>query len=481
MGRCGVVTLMLMVAALAHVRAEQAQVITPSTESVIYDPDLTTFVQYSGKQCRSTSGDGGLIVTNISSDASCVLQLDRNQRFNPSYRIEVDVRQRQGPRNHFGLFFGSRADLNRGSYVTLTISNAGESALEWWQPSDNKWTRVAPAQPAAVPRSGAGAINHVMVEVKGNEVTGYLNDQLVASGTVTIPLDGEAGIYVDQPGQEVIVTAFKVTALASTPARTTTTPPTSPSLPTVPSLPTPPPTPRPPSSVVGNTDFKMTSGGGVFLDDDLATTERLPVESGPPCTTAYADGGFAVTAGPNGCEWEAQYLTEGVTRARFEVAMRILKGDEGGFIFGRTRRDDGLHYHFTLTTTGLFTLESSQNQNSSALITWSMSPAIRSGLGATNRLSVEVLGQELRLFINGQPVGRLTSPQIVQGGYGFHVISANGRVVFNNLKITDFNAGTTVAREAAGARAIAGGTAARRRDLTEVKGAEAAIGKPKGD
>lgn len=481
MGRCGV-TLMLTLAALGPMRIGHAQVVTPSVESVIYDPDLTSLVGFSGKICRSTVGDGGLIVTNVSSDTYCALRMDKDQGFNPSYRIEAEVRQRQGPSKHFGLFFGDRVDQDRTSYATLTISNAGEAALEWWQPSDKKWIRIAPAKPAPVPRSGAGAINRVMVEVKGSEVTGYLNDQLVASDTIAIPLDGLAGIYVDQPGQEVIVTEFKVTALASAPAtRTTTAPaPTSPSLPTVPPLPTPPATLRPTAGTVGGTDFKMTPGGGAFVDDDLATTERLPVEAGPPCTTAYADGGFAVTGGPTGCEWEAEYLTEGAIRARFEVSMRILKGDEGGFIFGKTRRTDSLHYHFKLTTTGLFTLERSQNQNSSALITWSMSPAIRSGLGATNRLAVEVLGQELRLFINGQPVGRVTSPHVVQGGYGFHVVSANGRVVFNNLKITDFNAGTTVAREASGGRAVAAGTATRKREITEVKASDTATGRPKG-
>lgn len=413
---------------------------------VLFEPDLTTRSPLTASACRGTSGDGGLIVANISTDAACVYTVESSRVFTPDYRIESVIRLRQGSNKHnFGLAFGDRADPQRQSFLTVGMNQDGGTSLYYFDAG--KWTRMPSAIPNAKPRTGPGVSNRLAVEVQGREVRAYINDQLIASGTPPVPLDGSVGFFLDGVGQEAVFTLLRVTALA--PRTTTSTAPSS-----------------SPAQPGGEGEVKLTSGGIVVVDDDLSTSQSVAVGPDPNCNSSYAEGGLLVATGSGGCEMEIRKVNEVEMRARFEVSMRMIKGTTGGVIVGHTaERADTLHYHLDTNINGQFNLYISQNNKGRSFIEWKDSPAIRKGLGATNRLAVEVLGRELRCFINGQFVGRATSTEMVQGSVWISLAGANVSAVFSNLKIVDFNAGATTASEA-GRRTLtttAAGRAARNR------------------
>lgn len=206
-------------------------------------------------------------------------------------------------------------------------------------------------------------------------------------------------------------------------------------------------------------NIAMTPGGTVFLEDDFATEQRLPLIDDKLCSSSYREGGLMVQT-PSGCEWFPGDLAERPMRARFEVSVRILKGEIAGLIVGRSSRADGLHYHFEVDDQGQFGLEMAQNNKATALIPWGASAALRTQPGATNRLAIEVLEQELRCFINGRFVGRAASPQVVQGQWGFIVRGNSGSAVYSNLKIVDLSGPRTTASEARPIQPIARGNRA---------------------
>lgn len=423
-------TVALVVVATA-VPDTRSQAPAPAGGRVLYQMDLQTFQPSVGTHCHATSGDGGVIVTSLTDEGDCHFYFDTNLSVATDYRVEVTlrIRQKTPPNGSLGVAFGRAG--KRESYGAFALVD--DRVVMGSFSEDKKWTGLVPVSPAPVARTGIGAVNKFTVDVRGREVTGFLNDQRFASGTSPVPVDGAVAMNVGAKGHEVLVTQFRVTALA--PATTTMVVPAG--QPTI--VPAP----------AGN-DFKLTPGGATLIDDDLSTTQRFAV-SGTACTASYSDGGLlVVTNGPDGCEWELQHLNEVPTRARIELSMRFLKGDFAGLIVGYTTRADKLHYHANIIADGRVNLNLSQNGTSTPLIPWGPSAAVRTAAGATNRIAIEVLMQEIRFFINGQPVGRVTSPEVVQGGFGIFVGGPKMSAVFTNLKVTDLGQNTTLSREIGG-------------------------------
>jgi hypothetical protein len=369
------------------------------------------------------------------------------------YRIEVAQRQRQGPQDkEFGIFFGYGE--TRTTYFTLTMTNTAEARLEY-KDAKNQWNRIQPVTPTPIPRRSPGAINRLAVEARGNELTAFLNGEVLAKGTAPVPIDGPAGLFVDAMGMEVVFSEFRITSLAST---TTTK-----------TVPVPP------------KEMPMTAGGKAIIDDDLTTNPHLTADTDKFCTKTYADGGLKIVAGPTGCEFEAEVLNEVPMRIRLEVSSRLIKGDSIGVVFGQTGRKDGLHYHLLVSVTGKFTVEISRDRKTDPLIPWTDHAAIRTAPGSTNRLAVEVLLQEIRVFINGQFAGSVTSPDIVQGGYGFTLLGDGTTAVFSNLKLIDFSAATTTAAtESSTTRAVSVGGKQRPASTGERRGGEPSADRRKG-
>jgi hypothetical protein len=411
-----------------------SQGIFPTGAGVLpYEPDLRFGMAFTGKLCRATHGDGGLIVAALEKGAPCQFMPDPSRNLSTSYRIEAAQRLRQGPQGeHFGIFFGDHADTNRVSYLTVTMTNSGVVALEYLD-AGSKWNRIPAVSPAPKPRVTPGAINRVAVEVRDKEVRAFINGELFASGVSPVPVDGRVGVYVDEVGQEVVFSEFRISSLS-------------------------PPTTTTIVNKPAGSDIRVTPGGKLFLEDDLTAQQTFAPIQDEFCSTAYADGGLRITGrGDNGCEWYPGNLTEAPMRARFELSTRTLKGDTTGMVLGYSSRADKLHYHFLTSMTGQFALEISQNGSSKPLIPWTASPTVRTTQGATNRLAVEVDNQELRTFINGQFVGRAVSPEVVQGGYGFLVIASGSVAVFSNLRITDLTGSQTTTKEGGAGRALATG------------------------
>lgn len=394
--------------------------------SVLLDLNVSSLAPFSGSACRSRSGDGGLIVSNAATDGACNFNPDTKFVATADYRFEATLRLRQGSQTlGYGITIGDREDSRRVTRVAIALSQSGIAVVKWLDAG--AWNELPGVKPAPAPRTTPGSSNHLVLEVRGREVRGLLNDQLIAAGTPPVPVDGRIGVLLDSSDQEVVVTEFKVTAL---PPRTTTALGTA------------------NSGVPGGGDFKFTAGGATYLEDDLSTNERLSLLPGSVCAIAYAQGGLQVS-GAAGCEFELESLDPVVMRARFELSGRVIKGDTLGLIVGRSKRPDELHYHLDISTDGKFALQMIQNKTPRALIPWMASSAVRTGPGMMNRLAVEVLGQELRCFINGQYVGRATSTDVVQGGVWVSITGASSSAVFTNVKIVDLNAGGGTAREAA--------------------------------
>ncbi len=130
----------------------------------------------------------------------------------------------------------------------------------------------------------------------------------------------------------------------------------------------------------------------------------------------YTDFGAATTAGPTGANY-----------AEYGLAFRASAGNNGF-----------TGYVFEISSDGRFWLSKSVNGSwEGQLLAPAASPAIKQG-AAQNVLRVLANGSQIRLFINGTPVGTVTDTSLTSGGAGFYIAAEDAPpavVAFHGLRV----------------------------------------------
>lgn len=140
------------------------------------------------------------------------------------------------------------------------------------------------------------------------------------------------------------------------------------------------------------------------------------------------------SVGPNYCVAEAEQLTE-LGDIAYEIQMRIVQGEEGGIIFHLN--SDRWFYYFSLRIDGTYRVMRVQSQEGGSLLfDPQSSDAIKQGHDQENTLQVEVKGNWLYFFVNGQFLTKFFDKDMLHPG---HIGVATADYLEENNTLTELH------------------------------------------
>jgi len=179
-----------------------------------------------------------------------------------------------------------------------------------------------------------------------------------------------------------------------------------------------------------------THSGTLSLSDPLSDNSKGHgwSEDAPNC--AFINGTYHAIA-PN-----ANYPDYCLARASnysniaFEVQMKIIKGDAGGIVFRVEDTNPNKLYAFYIGQDGSYNLNL-QDPSGFPLLTSGSNPAINRGLNQTNLIAVVAEGSTITLYVNHQPIDKVTNKTYSGGQLGVFSVpyTQPTEVVFSNLKV----------------------------------------------
>ncbi len=124
-----------------------------------------------------------------------------------------------------------------------------------------------------------------------------------------------------------------------------------------------------------------------------------------------------------------------------EVDAQLLQGDLGssyGVLF--RMQDTSRFYRFEITGDGLFMVERRDGESgwTRFVDAWTDTPAINQGVGSTNRLKVEALGQSISVYVNGILLHQFTDTAYSSGTIALDAgtfVQPQAQVAFDNVVI----------------------------------------------
>jgi|GEM_PF-521756 len=123
-----------------------------------------------------------------------------------------------------------------------------------------------------------------------------------------------------------------------------------------------------------------------------------------------------------------------------EAQMQVVKGDGGGIVFRVTSTNpNNEYYEFIIGQDGSydFYLVTGNSSSDSKTLTSGSNPAITQGLNQTNVIAIVAKGNTIMLYVNHQPIDKVTDSTYTGGKIGF-VAYPNTKpteVAFSNLKV----------------------------------------------
>jgi hypothetical protein len=167
--------------------------------------------------------------------------------------------------------------------------------------------------------------------------------------------------------------------------------------------------------------MKSTSGNPVLTSltssEDSSTWEKVNV-IGSVGTCNFTDGAYHVLAPSQGSSTCISKRSD-FSNFAFQVQMTIVKGDVGGIIF-RAHSADLKLYALGISLNGSFSLQRNSGPSpfDVQLLFASFSTAILRGPNQLNVVTVIAQGSNLYLYINGQPVAKVSDDTYSSGEIG---------------------------------------------------------------
>jgi hypothetical protein len=182
------------------------------------------------------------------------------------------------------------------------------------------------------------------------------------------------------------------------------------------------------------------------------TTSKTPALSSPLASQDGAEWDVYRAQGGGGCAFANGALHASVFQQQFyvpcfaqatnfsnfafQVQMTIIQGDEGGLIF-RANDTASKFYLFRIGRDGYYSLNVSKDSNTNTPIAFDNTPAIKTGLGQPNLLTVIAQGQNIYLYINKQFVGNAVDSSYIGGKVGIFAAdhTTGTDVAFTNARV----------------------------------------------
>jgi hypothetical protein len=190
-----------------------AQIVAPSAGGkVIFEDKLREgWTPSTGTSCRSTLGDGGLILSTFEQTTSyCAWGMWGAGSFDADVRLELTMRLRQGPADQdFGLAFGLKEEA--GGFYTFSIVTAGSYRLDYLD--DDTWKPLLEPASDAVVKRGLNVSNRLAVEINGRHLRTFVNGKLVGEADGPGDIAGAVGLYLNHGNMEAVFSDLRVTGL----------------------------------------------------------------------------------------------------------------------------------------------------------------------------------------------------------------------------------------------------------------------------
>ena len=151
----------------------------------------------------------------------------------------------------------------------------------------------------------------------------------------------------------------------------------------------------------------------------------------------YGNGKYYIQVNTSGLTvWGLANRDVANFRLEVEASQEAGPNNNGYGVLFRFRDPDN-YYRFDISGEGYFLLSKLSQGEIIKLAEWTPSPAIKVGR-ATNRLMVEALGDQIRLFANGVQLAEVRDSSFTHGNFGFFASTftePNLTVSFDNIKL----------------------------------------------
>ncbi|HUK31048.1 MAG TPA: hypothetical protein VLV89_08040 [Candidatus Acidoferrum sp.] len=192
-------------------------------------------------------------------------------------------------------------------------------------------------------------------------------------------------------------------------------------------------------------DAQSSASGTVIYSQSLKGSGTLSTQDTKYCHLAYQDTGYVVAniTTENVCDAEVTPVGILQPHVRIEVTVALQKGTTDsvfGVYFGEQPGETRPHFHLNLNAQGQFSVEFITGDARANPFPWTNDAAIQKGLGALNKLDVEVSGPRASFYVNGKLVGSILAPAPIQGKMGFGMTGFGAEAVFSNFTVTNLPA-----------------------------------------
>lgn len=191
-------------------------------------------------------------------------------------------------------------------------------------------------------------------------------------------------------------------------------------------------------------DAKAKKKEVLVISDDFETNRYWPeYPNGHDVVNYYGQGGFVVenVTKDRAATWGFWKLGVVQASAKIEITTKQLAGAMNqpvGMLFGGSDTDYKSAYFFGITADGYYILVKQALGKQEKLIQRRQSSVVKKGLGATNRLRVQIDGPAISYFINDLQLGRYTADKEVEGFIGIFLNWPGMKAVFDDLIVTEY-------------------------------------------
>jgi hypothetical protein len=164
-------------------------------------------------------------------------------------------------------------------------------------------------------------------------------------------------------------------------------------------------------------------------------------------------GGVYVMAGNKGNAKRFALYDDLFCDVKFQADMRKTAGDDAGtrWTYGLHLRgddEDNSYYSIVITTDGKYMIGKRVDGLFTVLAAWTASPALITGKGQWNNLTIEAVGDLLKFSANGTLLSTIEDDSLICGTLGLYAYDAASsdipdRVEFDNIMIIPLDSGET--------------------------------------
>ncbi len=189
-------------------------------------------------------------------------------------------------------------------------------------------------------------------------------------------------------------------------------------------------------------EISAIEGENVVFTDDFSSPSTGWFNSTIDETVAeYSDSGYMITLQPDSSHYF--YAPTMGLYTDTSTAAEIIQntGSEKGWAGLLCRLSGGNYYDFVISAAGDYSIGKYVDETFESLVDWTAHEAIIPGMGASNLIQIDCIGDTLSLYINGELVDELQDSDLAVGQSGLETGSSQASTeptefVFNNFSIT---------------------------------------------